>query len=144
MKKIILIVIILLLISITTTTFSYVHVPIAFHAMSKSKNKIDTTQEVADYILKETDCQELKNYILENKDYLYLSNEDKAQEIVKKYNESNLEETKQFIIDNYYDENKPEKEKQCIGISLITMFVAAAIMLIIAFINDNNRYVLYK
>jgi len=143
MKKIISIIIILLLISITTTTFSYVHVPIAFHAMSH-EDKIDTIQEVADYILKETDCQELKNYILENKDYLYLNNEDKAKEVVNKYDKSNLEETKQFIVDNYYDENKPEKEKRFTDIILITIFVMVVIMIMITFIKDNNKYVLYK
>lgn len=88
----------------------------------RSTYTIDTAIED---ILNETQNEELKNYILENKQYLYLDNKDKAEAIINKYKESNLEETKQFIKDNYYDENKPKREK-------IAMIILTILIVIIA------------
>lgn len=87
------------------------------HRSSKS------IEELAEQIYNETQNEELKNYIIENKQYLHLNSNDKADAIIDKYKESSLEETKQFIRDNYYDENKPKNEKKIliIGISIIIL-----------------------
>lgn len=77
-----------------------------------------TTEKAIEDIYNETQNNELKDYILENKQYLYLNNEDKAKAVINKFKESNLEETEQFIKDNYYDENKPKNEKILVIISI--------------------------
>ena len=82
-----------------------------------------TINKAVEYIFNETQNEDLKNYILENKKYLYLNSEDRAKEIINKYKESNLEETKQFIKDNYYDENKPETEKRIVTILAVTLVI---------------------
>lgn len=71
-----------------------------------------TIDKAIEDIYNDTQNEELKNYILENEQYLYLVSKDKVEAVINKYKESNLEETKQFIKDNYYDENKPENEKK--------------------------------
>lgn len=82
-------------------------------------------EELAEQIYNETQNEELKNYIIENKQYLYLNSKEKAEAIIDKYKESNLEETKQFIKDNYYDKNKPKNEKVIvtIGICIIILLL---------------------
>lgn len=94
-----------------------------------------TTDKAIEDIANETQNEELKNYILENKQYLYISDKNKAEEIINKYKESNLEETKQFIKDNYYDENKPENEKRVMTIltvPIIIVIIIGTILIIIA------------
>lgn len=120
-KIISLIIIVLMLITISSEVIA-VHTAshVATHAAAASmiltsshrRNKSSKSiEELAEQIYNETQNEELKNYILENKQYLYLSSEDKAKETITKYKESNLEETKQFIKDNYYDENKPKNDE---------------------------------
>lgn len=100
---------------------------------TKHQNKYSIDDVIKD-VFYETQNEELKNYILENKQYLYLDDKDKTESIINKYKESNLEETKQFIKDNYYDENKPENEKKimiCV-IIIIVLLILGVIMIIIA------------
>jgi len=100
----------------------------------KHQNKYSIDDVIKD-VFYETQNEELKNYILENKQYLYLDDKDKTESIINKYKESNLEETKQFIKDNYYDENKPENEKKIMMICviiIIVLLILGVIMIIIA------------
>lgn len=146
MKKIISLIIIVLMLMMISTEVVAIHTSshIATHAaihsattatMIASRNRrhrsSKSIEELAEQICNETQNEELKNYILENKQYLYLSSEDKAKEIITKYKESNLEETKQFIKDNYYDENKPKYDEMwaifAIGI-IIILFILGMIV----------------
>lgn len=86
-----------------------------------------------DKIYAETLNEDLKQYIIENEDYLYLDTEEEATAVVNKYKESNLEETKQFIRNNYYDENKPKKDKITV-IVFISIAVILIVVLVICFI----------
>ncbi len=101
-------------------------------SLVRHKNRY-TIDKAIDDIYNETQNEELKNYILENKEYLYLNDKDKAEAVINKYKESNLEETKQFIEDNYYDENKPENEKTAMiifGIIIIVLLVLGVLAII--------------
>lgn len=146
MKKTILITIILFIISLSTNvlasvattsaamTASRAAATAAIMSNSRRRNRIATVEKASEYIFNETQDEELKKYIEENKDYLYLDSKSEAEDVINTYNQSNLEETKQFIHDNYYDEEKPEKQRQAtkIGIILLTIvFLGGAILVII-------------
>jgi len=146
MKKIIsLIIIVLMLMMIRTEvvaihTSSHIATRTAIHsattgamiASSRRRHRNSYTIEKAtEEIFNETKNEELKNYILENKQYLYLNNKEKTEAVINKYKESNLEETKQFIKDNYYDENKPKNDEMW-GIFAIGIIIIIFILGIIA------------
>jgi hypothetical protein len=95
----------------------------AIMSSSRRRNIINTVEKATEYIFKQTQDEELKNYIEENKDYLYLDSKSEAEDVIDTYNQSNLEETKQFIHDNYYDEEKPEKQRQGEIVGIITLLI---------------------
>lgn len=151
MKKIkIIILSILILISLNTNVLAIstshvaasaaVRTSIMAAAISSGSARIHrntyTIDKATDDIYNETQNEELKNYILENKQYLYLNDKDKAEAIINKYKESNLEEVKQFIKDNYYDENKPENEKRVMIISTILIIIILIVGTIIVFTTE--------
>ena len=133
MKKIkIVILTILMLVSLNTNVLAASHMAASTAAItaaaissSTARRNRDTytIDKAIEEIFNETQNEDLRNYILENKQYLYLSSKNKSEEIINKYKESNLEETKQFIKDNYYDENRPKKEKIAITIFAIIIIV---------------------
>lgn len=141
MKKIISSIIIVLMLMMVSTevvaihTSSHIATRTAIHsattgAMIAYRNSY-TIEKATEEIFNETKNEELKNYILENKQYLYLNNKEKTEAVINKYKESNLEETKQFIKDNYYDENKPKNDEMW-GIFAIGIIIIIFILGIIA------------
>lgn len=146
MKKIISLIIIVLMLMIISTevvaihTSSHIATRTAIHsattgaiiASNRRRHRNSYTIEKAtEEIFNETKNEELKNYILENKQYLYLNNKEKTEAVINKYKESNLEETKQFIKDNYYDENKPKSDEMW-GIFAIGIIIIIFVLGIIA------------
>lgn len=145
MKKTVLITIILFIISLSTNVFasaattaaamtaSRAAATAAIMSNSRRRNRIATVEKASEYIFNETQDEELKKYIEENKDYLYLDSKNEAEDVIDTYNQSNLEETKQFIHDNYYDEEKPEKQRQAtkIGIILLMIVILGGAILVI-------------
>lgn len=140
MKKTILITIILFIISLSTNVFaSAATTAVAMTASrtaaatviinnSRRRNGIVTVEKASEYIFNETQDEELKKYIEENKDYLYLDSKSEAEDVINTYNQSNLEETKQFILENYYDEEKPEKQRQIEIIIIVVTLVVGLIL----------------
>lgn len=147
MKKIKIVVLsILILISLNTNVLAIstshvaastaARIPITAATVSRGlarrhKNTYTIDKAIED-IYNETQNEDLKNYILENKQYLYLNHKDKAEAVINKYKESNIEEAKQFIKDNYYDENKPENEKRAMIVSTILIVIIFVIGIIFA------------
>lgn len=95
-----------------------------------SHSEVYNIYKAIDIIYAETLNEDLKQYIIENIDYLYLNTEEEAIAVINKYKKSNLKETEQFIKDNYYDENKPKRDIMIVAIALIITLIITAIILI--------------